>query len=311
MPIIYDAPGAYAPPTFGDLVDEVISILQGYTLTPDMVTYLTDSLDATATSVKIEMPEGGCGVGVFEIGDELVFVHRVDDQAGTLTLLPQGRGWRGTVAEPHAAGDTVVVSPLVPRHRVKRAINDAVAALWPSVFAVETVEVDWVPGPTFAYPLPAEAEQVLDVRYKDQYGNWVKIRRYEAVRSLDAAQLPSGVGVRIGENPPFATKVQVVYGRRVTPFDAETVDPVSDAGLSPSAKDVLIYGALVRLVPALDVGRLSVQYVPADELDQPRQLGSAMALAREFKKDYELAILREQQALQNLYPARMHFVSAR
>lgn len=309
MPIIYDAP-AYTTPTFGELVDEVVGNLQGYTLTPDMVTYLTADLSATALTVPIDMPDGGCGTGVVEIGDELMYVTTVDVDSGALTLLPRGRGWRGTDAAVHASGDTVVISPLVPRHRVKKAINDVVTQIWPTLFGVDTVEFDWVPGPTLAYELPAEAEQILDVRYQDRYGNWNRVRRFEAVRSTNTTSFASGSALRITENPPFATTVQVVYGKRPTGLSDETLE-FTESGLSASAKDVLVLGAMARLVPALDAGRLAVQYVPADELDQPRQVGSASALAREFKREFAEAVLKEQQALQRLYPARVHFITAR
>lgn len=295
--------------TFGDLTDEVIGNLQGYTLTPDMVTYTTATVDEAATVIPIDMPEGGTGIGLIEVGDELMYVSRVDVDAGTLRLLPKGRGWRGTTAVAHAQGETVTVAPLVPRHRVKQAVNDTIASLWPSLFAVATVEIPWTPGPTFAVPLPDDAEQILDVRYRDQHGNWLRVRRFEAVRSM-ADDFATGSALRITEYPPFATTVQVVYGKRPTPLLVEEDDVVA-TGLPAAAKDLLVLGAMARLVPALDAGRLSVQYVPADELDQPRQLGSAMALAREFKKDYELTLARQQAALQNLYPARVHFVSAR
>lgn len=309
MPIIYD-PTAYAVPTFDELVDEVIGNLQGYTLTPDLVTELSDAVTTTDTTIPIVMPEGGFGTGIIEVGDEQMMVKAVDENAGTATLLSQGRGWRSTPVSEHSLGDTVTVSPLVPRWRVKKAVNDVITQVWPTLFGVASTEFDWVPGPTLAYEIPAAAEVLLDVRYRDQYGNWIKVRRYESARAQNTTDFTTGHSVRILEYPPFGTTLRVTYATRPTGLAVGSAS-FTDCGLSESAKDAIVYGAMHRLIPALDAGRLSVQYVPADELDQPRQLGSAAALAREFKSLHEAALAKEQQALQNLYPARIHFVSAR
>ena len=295
--------------TFDDLVEEILGNLQGYTLTQDLVTSLSASLDATSTTVKIDMPEGGVGIGLLEIGDELVYVKSVDEDAGTLNLLPKGRGWRGTTATTHASGDTVVVSPLVPRVRVKAAINDTITSLYPAVFGVGTTEFTWTASNKVAWEIPAEAEQILDVRWKDALGNWVKVRCWELVRSADTADFPSGCALRITESLMSGRQVQVVYGKRPSVLTTTTAD-FTTTGLPASAKDLITLGTMARLIPAMDAGRLGVQYVSADELDQPRQMGSATALAREYERGFQQALAREQAALQRLYPGRPHYVSA-
>lgn len=296
--------------TFNDLIEEILGDLQGYTLTPDLVTSLAADMTASETTCTIDMPEGGIPTGVIEIGDEQIFVKTVDENSQTLTLLPQGRGWRGTTATTHGSGDTVVISPLIPRIRVKRAINDTIQALWPLVFGVGTTEFTYTSGPTLAWEIPAEAEVLLDVRYQDRHDNWVKVRRFEMVYKTNTTSFPTGNSLRIADYPPSGCKIQVVYGKRPALLSG-SADTLATAGLSETAKDAVKYGALGRLVPALDAGRLAVQYVPADELDQPRQVGSAMALAREFQKSYDAALQREAGNLQRLYPGRIHFTSAR
>lgn len=293
--------------TLDDLVEEVLGNFQGYTLSPDQVTALNGAITATDTTVPIVSVETGLGTGMVEVGDELMYVQSVDTDAGSLTLLPKGRGWRGTPATAHEAGDTVVVSPLVPRYRVKKALNDAIAGMWPVVFGVATNEFTYDSG-TLAWSLPAEAEMILAVRYKDLNGDWRDAHSWEVVNSVNTADFATGSALRITSAIPSGATVQVVYGKRPSTLDAPTAT-LSSSGLSASAKDAVVYGAMARLAPALDTGRLGVQYVPADELDQPRQLGSAMALAREFQNIFTAAVQREQSALQNRYPARIHRVA--
>jgi hypothetical protein len=307
VPIVYDPP-AFGTATFDGLVEEVLGNLQGYTLSPDQVTYLTADIAASDTAIKIAPPQGGLGVGMIEVGDELMQIVNYDEPTATATVLPKGRGWRGTTASAHTTGDTVTITPLVPRYRVKKAINDVVNAVYPlGVFAVGTYEFQWSPIPTVAWGVPADALSILDVRYKDQYGNWDSIRHWDVVRSMNTDSISTGVGLRITQPLPSVPTVRVVYGKRPTPLSSSTA-PFTDSGLSVSAKDMLVWGAMARLVPALDAGRLGVQYVPADELDQPRQVGSAVAIGKEFNAQYQAALAAERQSLQNQYPAKVHFV---
>lgn len=305
MPIIYEPP-AYAAPTYDELVEEILGNLQGYTLSQDLVASLTQSLSTTDTVVHIAMPEGGLGIGTVEVGDELMYVASVDEDGGTLNLLPRGRGWRGTTPSAHSLGDTLVVDPLVPRWRVKKAINDTINASWPLLFGIASSEFTYTATNTLAWVIPAEAEFILDVRYKDRDGNWQLVRHWSVLRSSNTTDFSTGVSLRITCSLPHGATVRVIYAKRPQPLTSGSA-PFTDTGLTLSAKDVLVMGAMSRLVPALDAGRLGVQYVPADEMDQQRQVGAATALAREFERGYQAALLKEQQALQNLYPARVHF----
>lgn len=297
-------------PSYNDLVEEVLSNLQGYTLTPDQVTYLTADMAVGDTSLTVFAVETGLGTGTIEVGDELMNVISYDPDSSVMTLLPKGRGWRGTTPAAHSTGDTVTISPLVPRHRIKAALNDVIVALWPSIWGVGSAEFTYSAGSQAAWEIPAEAEQVLDVRRKDREGNWTRVRGWETVHSSSTTDFPSGVSLRITDSVESGATVQVVYAKRASRLVADS-DDLSTTGLSESAKDLLIWGAMSRLVPALDAGRLGMQFVPADELDQPRQLGSAMALAREFKSQFEKALEAEQSQLQKKYPARVHFVHSR
>lgn len=290
------------PTTLDSLTEEILANFQGYSTSPDQVTALTAAVSATDLSIPLASVETGLGTGMVEIGDELLYASAVDPDTGALKILPKGRGWRGTTAVPHDIGDTVVVSPLVPRYRVKAAINDVLNAVWPNLFGVTTYTFTYDSGYTAGWAIPPDVEMVLAVRYQDSLGEWRDVTSWGVVHGLGVGSL-----LRITGSVLIGSTVEVVYGKRPAPF-ASGSSLLSETGLSESAKDILMYGAMVRLVPALDVGRLGVQYVPADELDQPRQLGSAMALAREFQNVYTAALQKEQLYLQNRYPARVHRV---
>ena len=85
------------------------------------------------------------------------------------------------------------------------------------------------------------------------------------------------------------------------------VSTFEDTGLDESVRELVTLGAVCRLIPSLDVARLSVKSVNADELDQPNQLGSAVSLARELRRDFRERLVEERAVLQGRFPGRVHF----
>jgi len=288
----------------GSLIDEILSNLQGYTASPDQVTFLSQDVTADALTFKVD-DSAGVSSGLMEIGNELIWATGFDEASANVTVLPRGRGWRGTHAAPHLAGDTVVLSPAVPRSVVTREINNQLNSLYPSLFAVGTYEFTHDDPLKIAWSVPVGVEIVLDVRYQDFLGNWQRVKAWELEYSSDAAVSTTGVSVRIS-NVPIGFKVQIVYGTRPPVFSDET-SSLSSAGLSPGVKDLLVFGCMARIMPMLDVARLSVQHVAADELATPRPLGSASALADKFWKQYQQRLAEERRILNDRYPARIHW----
>lgn len=311
MPLVIrnpSSPDPGLPPPDGttrnDIVEEVLSDLQGFTAAPDQVTSLTADITATSTTLTVQ-DAAGVSSGILEIGDELVWVTGFDGLSGNVTLLPKGRGWRGTKAVPHVQGDTVVVSPNIPRSVVVREVNNQIRALYPSLFGVKTYQFMHDNPLQNAWALPADAEAVFDVRFKDFLGNWERVRNWEVEFSTDAAVSASGVAVRVG-SVPIGYPVQIVYGVRPAPLATDSA-LLADTGLQPGAKDLLVLGALARIIPMLDVSRLAVQHAAADELATPRPLGSASALADKFAKQYTQRLIEERRILSDRYPARIHW----
>lgn len=304
MPIIYDPPGVYGgTESLNGLVEEILSVLQGFTADSDMVTSLTADITADATTFVVD-DASGLSSGVVEIGDELVWVRSVDTTSGTVQTLPSGRGWRGTQAVAHSAGELVSISPTVPRSAIVREINNTIRAIYPSLFAVTTTQFTYNDNTKLAWDIPAEAEAVLDVRWRNQYGNWETAKTWSVVNSLNLTDHTTGTALRL-QGVPVGYDVQVVYGRKPSVLTSVTQD-WTDCGLTDGAKDLLVLGAITRLLPALDVSRLSVVYAAADELDQPRPLGSALSIAKQYRQDYLTRLAEERDVLNRRYPARWH-----
>lgn len=289
--------------TLEDLVQEVILHLNGYTTRSEQATYLKVAISNTETRIKVDDIEQ-VSRGMIEIGDELVRVESVDRSASVVVTLPKGRGWRGTVAAAHAADETVTMSPLVPRVAVKQAINDTIGAVYPTLFGIADTTFVADNANAVAWQVPALAEVILDVRYRDPLGRWKRVRHWELENRGSIADFASGKSLRILGVPTGLT-VQVVYGTRPTRMtDASTF---ADTGLDESVRELIVLGTQARLIPSLDVARLSIRSINSDELDQPIQVGSAVSLGRELRKQFQERIAEERAILQSRYPGRIHF----
>jgi hypothetical protein len=290
--------------TLDDLIEEVLLKLQGFTAKGDQVTSLAEPINSDTLTFKVD-DVSSISRGVIEVDGELMRVATVNRPAGQATVLRTGRGWRGTVATSHEEGSLVTMSPLAPRVSVAWAINDTIVALYPSLFGVATTEFVFNSTLAMSWVLPADAEAILAVRYRDYQGNWQKIRRWEVENLLSTSTVATGKGLRI-RDVPLGQTVQVVYAKKPTPLTTLQT-PLAASGLDTSWRDIVVLGAQAALIPSLDVARLSLRTVSADELDQPVQLGSATSLAKELRARFLERVQQEQSVLQHRYPTPIHF----
>lgn len=291
--------------TFKSLIEELISDVSGFTVATNQLTSLSADITETDTVLTVD-DSSGVATGLIEVGDELMWVRNFDATAGAVTLLPQGRGYAGTTPAAHSAGDTVVISPAYPRSRIKTAINDSVRALWPLLYCVSTTEFTFSNATALAWPLPADAEQVLDVRYRDSVGNWQRIRGWEVERSTNLIDFPTGVCLRITQGGiPFGNTIQVVYGKAPTELSDES-DPFTACGYEERIADLVLLDVKARLLPMLDVARLQMTTVAATQQQDAMQAGTAIAMAEKFRSAYTSRLAIERDVLNKRYPARIH-----
>jgi hypothetical protein len=289
--------------TLEDLVQEVTLALQGYCTKSEQVTYLKVDIDEAENRIKVDDIDQ-VSRGVVEIGDELIRVEATDRANSVAICLPRGRGWRGTTAAAHTADDTVTMAPLVPRVQIKRAINDTIEAVYPTLFGVAEATITVDDSSQMAWGVPADAEAILDVRWRDLFDDWQRVRHWELENRAATGDFPTGKALRV-KFVPANHEVQVVYATR--PTRMTDVSTFADTGLDESVREMVVLGAVSRLLPALDVARLSVKTVNPDELDQPVQLGSAVSIARELRRDFRERLAEERDVLLKRFPGRVHY----
>ena len=107
--------------------------------------YITSGISDSATSItydgnlfSVEEEDALDAGAIIEIGQELMYTTALNAAANTITVK---RGQRGTTAAAHSSGDLIKIAPAFPRKNIYDAIVDQIKNLYPTLFAVETLDV--------------------------------------------------------------------------------------------------------------------------------------------------------------------------
>jgi hypothetical protein len=300
--------------TLGNMIDEVLVNLAGYTLQQDKATHLTSDVTTTTSTIAaptiLSLGSTELGKGTIEIDEELMWVDSFDRIANTATVSPFGRGYLGTTATTHTAGAKVTISPTFPRHVVKRAINDTIRALGTSIFAVKQTSFTYNAAIT-TYELDnLNIRNILTMHWEaiGPTKEWIRVKRF------DFDSLPSintwgatAQTVTIGDIITPGRTVKVVYASEPTAFSSNSDVFTTVTGLPESVRDVVILGAAYRLLTYLDPARASMVSPQADETDAKRPYGSSGNATRQLYSLYTQRLAEETKAQQQQYSARVHY----
>ena len=142
-------------------------------------TYLSTAIDNTATSIVYNNTvitseeEDAMSAGNFiEINRELMLITAIDTASTTLTVM---RGARGTDKDSHGINTLIKINPPFPRKNVFDAVADQITNLYPTLYAVETVEATSGTGYTLlgSYSSPGTNNYlVTPIKAISQYTDW-------------------------------------------------------------------------------------------------------------------------------------------
>jgi len=167
--------------TIGGLVDRVFreylepaDDLNSYTAIPTGAGF-----NASATSISFnadlltQEEEDVMDAGtILECEHELMYCTDVDITDNTVTVV---RGTRGTTAAEHLAGNLIKIAPAFTRKAVFDAVSDQISNLYPTLYAVETVESTSGTGYTLlgSYDSPGTNNYlVTPIKALSQYTDW-------------------------------------------------------------------------------------------------------------------------------------------
>lgn len=295
--------------TLLNLVDKTIGQIQGYGAQQDTSTWInqTGGIDADDVSFVVN-DTSQIGRGIIEVDDEIMYVDRVDNLTKTVYLAPFGRGFHGTTAAAHSNNARVTVASTYPRFAVKQAINDTVMASYPDLFGIGKAELTFNAAVT-TYELPADAEYVLSVKWQilGPTKEWVPVRRYRVDKSANTTAFTSGRSISLFDGITAGRPIEIIYMKAPTLMSSLTDVYETTTGLPSSTTDIIIYGAIARLLGNVDVARIPSQSAENDIMDQTKPIGSAVNTARYYLGLYQQRLQIESKKLRDLYPIRVSY----
>jgi hypothetical protein len=301
--------------TLSNLIDEVTINLSGYTLHQDRATYLASAVSTTTSTSASPLilqlgSTDGVGKGIIEIDEELMWIDSYDRVANTATVSPYGRGYLGTTAATHAVDAKVTISPTFPRNAIKKAINDTINAIGAQMYAVKTTR--------FTYQIPQITYPFTDLKMKNIVSlqwqtvgpskEWRHIRNWDWDSQADTTVWGAGSQtITIGDFITPGRPIKVQYGANPTPFTSNSQDFSEQTGLEESVKDIVVYGAIYRLLSFLDPARAAQVSPQADETDSKRPYGASQSVVKQIFALYNQRLQEEVLKQQRNYPVRAHY----
>jgi hypothetical protein len=296
--------------TLNEMVDEIKSNLQGYTLRQDRISYVANPAGLTTTSTEITIgSSSNLAKGVIEIDDELIWIDSFDKADSVLNVIPGfGRGYQGTTPAPHAQYAQITLAPTFPRSAIKKAINDTINGLFPNLWAISSFTFTFNASQT-TYPLPDDLESILYLSWQTTGSSqeWLPINRWRADGMANAATFNTTNTVSLYENIQPGRTVQVWYTTVPNTLDANSDDFADVTGLPQSSQDVVTLGASYKLLSFLDSGRINLSSAEADNADSKIPSNAGVASSRYIFALYQQRLNEEALKLKDRYPIRLHY----
>jgi hypothetical protein len=296
--------------TFRDIIEEVTVLMEGFEANYTVEGYLasnagTGNTLTVTTGNTTDVPR----VGVWQIEDELILVTNV-----TVTSAPSTtvfativcqRGFRGTPVSNHSTNTIIQWNPLIPRHWIKRAINDTIVAFYPRIPGIETFDFTYQGG-IDTYDIPDEAVHVHSVFFKAPgREGWIPSRRW-SFNSVGSPGSITGKALTLFEAMPGQT-VRVVYFKPATAMTNENNPFIGHTGLPMCAKDAVVYGACHKLASFIDTKRFANNTADQRLLANESPANQGQNLSRYYLALYEKAVTETEAKIQDLYPAVKHY----
>lgn len=288
--------------TLSDLYRDTVDSLYSYMQVKDTRTYLAVDALADATTLQFAANDiRSIRVGqILQMGtDDAVITELVRVKAldSTSSLITVARAVLGSTAAAWAAATCeVVVEPEFPTQAILREINNAVVALPPDIHAIHTsaFTADSVQR---SYVLPNDVVGIVSVDWLPigPDNTWQGIRRYR----FDPVNKQVTVANLLEPGQPL----KVTYRGYPTALAAGT-DTLEDVGLYDELRQLVVWGALYRLLSARMAGRLVDTRAETPLNGQYRTADPVAAATRQVFALYTQALDRERERQRHRWPVR-------
>lgn len=274
--------------------------LLGFTRDQEQQSSLAASMTDTDTSFTVDAATAqNMSRGLIEIDSELILVKTVDQSTGVVTVLGgvNGRGRDGTTAASHAQDAIVTSSPTFPTQRIKEAINDTLLGIYPHLVVFGTTNIEKL-APQLEYEMPAEA---LDVWYvaNQLVGPskvWQPAMNWRFNPEADTTYFPSGKSIQLLDGVVPGRQQRVVYAKAIATLTNDS-DDFTVTGLPERCVDLVTYGAVSRLIPAMEAARLQQRTIESPVRGQLVPAASASRTAQYYALLYQQRLAEERDRM--------------
>ena len=274
--------------TIDQMIDTSLMYMYGMNTHQDQETHVTAAYSTTDLTISVDNASI-LSRGMLEVADELMQATSVDVNAGTVTIAPYGRGYRGSTAKTGAIGDRLVANPLIPRSMMASALGETVLGVFPDIRAEGTTTFT-TSGSINTYALPSGTINVLEVNYKTRGPSkeWVPARRYQVNADTNATAFPTGASISLYDQVATGTQVHIVY-------TAEPTELGTDHTLGFAA------------VTGLPESSLAGKSAEADFASNVRPIGAGQAFGKYMFQLYATRLAAESRKQKESHPVRQHY----
>lgn len=287
--------------TVGALIEETRGHLYGFHKAT--LNRLGDAMTDSVGTVTLEFATDPVARNsVICVNDELMYVWAV-----TGTTLTVQRGYLGSVASDHEAGDLVEINPRFATPHIRAELRKEIASWQPRLFRVVEQEIS-IGTNTRTLDLedaPEDFLHVLRVR-RAATGAELSPRRMDFRVERSYGSYDSGTALILTQTVGAATTLSVLYAMA---FDLEdfydSTDLVHDVGVPESALDIPSLGAAWRLLSTREVPRTTIETAPEPRVAQDVPAGHIIQTARQLKALRDERVGDEGRLLLHRYGVRM------
>jgi hypothetical protein len=302
--------------TLADLKGRIKQLLQGYTRNQEQITWLASPMTASDITFTVDADTAkAVSRGLVEINNELLLVSKFDTTTGIVTVAAgvNGRGRENTTASTHSINDIVTMDPDYPQQRITEAINDTIQATYPDLVVMKEYEFP-KQAARYEYPMPAESEDVLRVTV-DTIGPsrvWFPSQawRYNPQASTDSVDgVATGKSLQIMDFIVPGRQIRTIYTKKPGELvnDSDDFDVV--VGYPDRTTDMIMYGAVARLLSGVESARLQQKSVESTERAPLVPTGAASNASQYFWNMYQRRLNEEVDRQHQLFPSYQTFLA--
>ena len=321
--------------TIGNLVDRVfreylepMDSVESYSyLTGDVTTTTQSTINYEEDMFSTE-EEDALGAGaIIEVNRELMFSKSLNAVTNEITVE---RGVRGTTATTHDANDIIKISPAFTRQAVYDAVSDQIKNLYPTLFAVETIELTASTGykllGTYGTNVDTYNYLIAPLKAISQYTDWQSGSdqtglKYNGV-AIEMIDLPNPFvwtdDTNTERTKTYTTGPNVVHavqfvgisaGHTVyVTFKKKFVAPTSEnttlssVGLETEYEPIVMAGVAAQMLVGKDIKNVDARYITEQMAAQNYPVGSSNSISSSLLRYQQLLIQQARSNLRSKYP---------